>query len=34
MAKGGETTNKVFSYFIVGTFGAITAMGAKATVQG
>lgn len=34
MAKGGETTNKVFSYFMVGTLGAITAMGAKATVQG
>ena len=29
-----ETTNKVFSYFMVGGLGAITAMGAKATVQG
>lgn len=29
-----EVTNRVFQYFMVGTFGAITAMGAKATVQG
>jgi hypothetical protein len=29
-----ETTNKVFQYFMVGGLGAITAMGAKATVQG
>jgi len=29
-----ETTNRVFQYFMVGTFGAVTAMGAKATVQG
>lgn len=34
MAKGGETSNKVFSYFMVGTLGALTAAGAKATVQG
>lgn len=32
--NGGETQNKVFQYFMVGTFGAVTAMGAKATVQG
>jgi hypothetical protein len=31
---GGETQNKVFQYFMVGTFGAVTALGAKATVQG
>ncbi|KAG9695312.1 ubiquinol-cytochrome c r, partial [Aureobasidium melanogenum] len=30
---GGETQNKVFQYFMVGTFGAVTALGAKATVQ-
>jgi len=29
-----ETTNRVFQYFMVGTLGAVTAMGAKATVQG
>ena len=29
-----ELTNRVFQYFMVGTFGALTAMGAKATVQG
>ena len=29
-----EITNRVFHYFMVGTFGALTAMGAKATVQG
>lgn len=33
-ASGGETGNKVFSYFMVGTFGALSALGAKATVQG
>lgn len=33
-AKGGETSNKVFQYFMVGTFGAVSALGAKATVQG
>jgi ubiquinol-cytochrome c reductase iron-sulfur subunit len=34
MTKGNETTNKLFSYFMVGTMGAITAAGAKSTVQG
>jgi ubiquinol-cytochrome c reductase iron-sulfur subunit len=34
MSKGNETTNKLFSYFMVGTMGAITAAGAKSTVQG
>ena len=29
-----EIGNRVFQYFMVGTFGAVTAMGAKATVQG
>lgn len=29
-----EITNRVFQYFMVGTMGALTAMGAKATVQG
>lgn len=33
-STGGETQNKVFQYFMVGTFGAVTALGAKATVQG
>ncbi|KEQ85357.1 ubiquinol-cytochrome c r [Aureobasidium pullulans EXF-150] len=32
-STGGETQNKVFQYFMVGTFGAVTALGAKATVQ-
>lgn len=32
--SGGETGNKVFQYFMVGTMGAISALGAKATVQG
>ncbi|KAF2816448.1 uncharacterized protein BDZ99DRAFT_136256 [Mytilinidion resinicola] len=32
--KSGESSTKVFQYFMVGTMGAITAMGAKATVQG
>jgi ubiquinol-cytochrome c reductase iron-sulfur subunit len=32
--KGGEQGAKVFQYFMVGTMGALTAMGAKATVQG
>lgn len=31
---GGENSTKLFQYFMVGTFGAITALGAKATVQG
>lgn len=29
-----ELGNRMFQYFVVGTFGAVTAMGAKATVQG
>lgn len=33
-AGGGETNNKVFSYFMVGTLGALSALGVKATVQG
>jgi len=32
--KGGETQNKVFQYFMVGTMGAVSALGAKNTVQG
>jgi ubiquinol-cytochrome c reductase iron-sulfur subunit len=32
--KGGEQGAKVFQYFMVGTMGALSAMGAKATVQG
>ncbi|KAF1938400.1 ubiquinol-cytochrome c r [Clathrospora elynae] len=31
--KGGETGPKVFQYFMVGTMGALSALGAKATVQ-
>ncbi|KAH7116205.1 Rieske [2Fe-2S] iron-sulfur domain-containing protein [Dendryphion nanum] len=31
--KGGETTPRVFQYFMVGTMGALTSLGAKATVQ-
>lgn len=34
ISKGSETSNKLFSYFMVGTMGAITAAGAKSTVQG
>jgi len=33
-SKGKEEDNRVFSYVMAGTFGAITAMGAKATVVG
>ncbi len=33
-SKTGEVGNKVFQYFMVGSFGALAAMGAKATVQG
>lgn len=29
-----ESTNKTFSYFVVGSMGMMTAVGAKATVQG
>jgi ubiquinol-cytochrome c reductase iron-sulfur subunit len=32
--KGDETGPKVFQYFMVGTMGALSALGAKATVQG
>jgi hypothetical protein len=32
--KGGETGPKMFQYFMVGTMGALSAVGAKATVQG
>ncbi|KAF2225252.1 ubiquinol-cytochrome c reductase iron-sulfur subunit [Elsinoe ampelina] len=32
-SSGGEISGKVFQYFMVGTMGAISAYGAKATVQ-
>lgn len=31
--SGNEQGNRVFSYFMVGAFGGLTAMGAKDTVQ-
>jgi ubiquinol-cytochrome c reductase iron-sulfur subunit len=31
--SGGETTNKMFQYFMVGAFGGLSALGAKDTVQ-
>ncbi len=34
MSKKGETSNKTFQYFMVGTMGLLAAAGAKATVQG
>lgn len=34
MSKKGEGSNKLFSYFMVGTMGALSAAGAKSTVQG
>ena len=34
MSKGSTSTNNLMSYFMVGTMGAITAAGAKSTVQG
>lgn len=34
MSKRPASTNQLFSYFMVGTMGAITAAGAKSTVQG
>lgn len=34
MAKGSGSTNALFSYFMVGTLGAISAAGAKSTIQG
>ncbi|RFU76546.1 cytochrome b-c1 complex subunit rieske [Trichoderma arundinaceum] len=33
LSKSNETSNKLFSYFMVGAMGAITAAGAKSTVQ-
>lgn len=33
-SKGSFNTNALVSYFMVGTMGAITAAGAKSTVQG
>lgn len=33
-SKGPSTNKKVFQYFMVGTMGALSAAGAKATVQG
>ena len=33
-SEKSELGNRVFQYFMVGSFGAVTAMGAKATVQG
>ncbi|KAK4144567.1 Rieske [2Fe-2S] iron-sulfur domain-containing protein [Dichotomopilus funicola] len=33
MSKGSGSTNALFSYFMVGTLGAISAAGAKSTVQ-
>ncbi|KKZ60113.1 ubiquinol-cytochrome c reductase iron-sulfur subunit [[Emmonsia] crescens] len=32
-SKSGESSNKVFSYFMAGSMGLVTAVGAKATVQ-
>ena len=32
--KNGEQSTKVFQYFMVGSMGALSAVGAKATVQG
>ncbi len=34
MSAKSENSNKVFSYFMVGAIGALTAAGAKSTVQG
>ena len=34
MSRRGESSNRVFQYFMVGAMGAITAAGAKATVNG
>jgi ubiquinol-cytochrome c reductase iron-sulfur subunit len=33
-SKSSPTTNKVFGYFVAGTMGLASAVGAKATVQG
>ncbi|KAI9667592.1 MAG: hsp70 nucleotide exchange factor fes1 [Bathelium mastoideum] len=32
-SRSSQTSNKVFQYFMVGAFGGVTALGAKATVQ-
>ena len=34
MSRRGETSNRVLQYFMVGAMGAITAAGAKSTVNG
>lgn len=34
MSKGSGSSNALFSYFMVGTLGAISAAGAKSTIQG
>lgn len=34
MSKGSGSKNALFSYFMVGTLGAISAAGAKSTIQG
>ena len=34
MSNRGETSNKTFQYFMVGSMGLLAAAGAKATVQG
>lgn len=34
VSKDKPATNKLFSYFMVGTMGALTAAGAKSTVSG
>lgn len=34
MAKRSPSTNMLFQYFMVGTMGAISAAGAKSTIQG
>lgn len=34
VSKGSGSKNQLFSYFMVGTMGAITAAGAKSTIQG
>jgi len=33
-SSSGEDRNKVFQYFMVGTFGALASLGAQSTVQG
>ncbi|KAL8789683.1 MAG: hypothetical protein Q9195_006736 [Heterodermia aff. obscurata] len=33
-SRSGETTNRTFQYFMVGSMGILAAAGAKATVQG